>query len=230
MDSSAYSGPKIIVVGMCQSGNLSLAAAMLMLKMHSMGYHRAAFAKCQQGDMRYLYNFVQEFDALRDYPFNIYYERIADRHPDAKFILTYRLDLDHWFDVLCEYTNHDLRHGAAHRYWWGKPRLTEADREHCIEVHHEHCDNVRTKLAGRLMEWTVDNHDGWTSLCQFLGQEVPDRPFPTKETRAEIIHSFSHANRIGWMVWDSLIPEIIMNVHKEDPKRVVSKGPRPAGD
>ncbi len=33
----------------------------------------------------------------------------------------------------------------------------------------------------RLLEWTVE--DGWEPLCEFLGKDVPNEPFPHVNTR-----------------------------------------------
>ncbi|KAI0593601.1 hypothetical protein F4775DRAFT_494038 [Biscogniauxia sp. FL1348] len=41
----------------------------------------------------------------------------------------------------------------------------------------DHCNMVRGAVPPeRLLEWTVE--DGWEPLCEFLGKEVPEEPFP----------------------------------------------------
>ena len=50
-------------------------------------------------------------------------------------------------------------------------------------IYREHCDMVRGLVPKeRLLEWSVQ--DGWEPLCQFLGKEVPDEPFPHANTAA----------------------------------------------
>lgn len=43
--------------------------------------------------------------------------------------------------------------------------------------------------SGRLLEWSV--RDGWEPLCEFLGKEVPDQPFPNGNPTTEF------AQRVG---------------------------------
>jgi hypothetical protein len=40
----------------------------------------------------------------------------------------------------------------------------------------EHNVHVRDIAGGRLLEWSVT--EGWGPLCQFLGKDAPDSPFP----------------------------------------------------
>lgn len=199
---------KVIIVGMCQSGNLDLAAAIHMRGYNTMGYHRAAYRCAQQrGDFSCFDNMVDTFDSLRDYPFNIWWERIADKHPTAKFILTRRADLNHWFDKLKDYTHTEKKHADAHKHWWYTSSLEEEDREFCKDVHEQHCNKVRSVLGDRLLEFCIDENPGWKPLCDFLGITIPAAPFPTKETRFQTIEDFSQKYDIAWMVWDNLIPQ-----------------------
>lgn len=207
MAGNSSSKRKVVLVGMCQSGSLSLSAAIHSLGYNTIGYHKPAMARATRGDFSLIDWCASQFDQLRDYPFNTYYGRIADRYPDARFVLTYRLNLDHWFDKLCAYSNTDLKHTQAHRHWWGKPSLTEADREHVKDVHKRHCDHVRSSLTTHeLIEWTVDQHDGWNGITKFLGEPIPAYEFPEPETRMEFINH--HAARLdkSWMVWETILP------------------------
>lgn len=48
----------------------------------------------------------------------------------------------------------------------------------------EHCDKVRGMVPPeRLLEWSAD--EGWEPLCEFLGKDVPDEPFPHVNTKSK---------------------------------------------
>lgn len=45
------------------------------------------------------------------------------------------------------------------------------------QVYHDHVEQVRSLVPPeRLLEYKIS--DGWGPLCQFLGEEIPDTPFP----------------------------------------------------
>ena len=44
-------------------------------------------------------------------------------------------------------------------------------------IHNQHSAMIRKLVPhDRLLEWNVE--DGWQPLCEFLGKQVPDQPFP----------------------------------------------------
>jgi hypothetical protein len=51
------------------------------------------------------------------------------------------------------------------------------EREHTIEIFERHNEEVKQRVPPeRLLVYEVK--EGWGPLCDFLGVEVPDRPFP----------------------------------------------------
>jgi hypothetical protein len=51
------------------------------------------------------------------------------------------------------------------------------DREHAIETFERHNEEVKRHVpAENLLVYEVG--EGWAPLCEFLGVEVPDEPFP----------------------------------------------------
>lgn len=57
------------------------------------------------------------------------------------------------------------------------------DREYALRVYADHVAEVRTTVpAERLLEF--DPAQGWEPLCDFLGVEVPETPFPLLNTTA----------------------------------------------
>lgn len=200
---------KVIMVGMCQSGHLSVAAAIHSLGYNSMGYNRPAFMYAQRQDFSLMERAIHDYDCVRDYPFNIYYLWIREHcHPQTKFILTYRRDLNHWFDKLAPYAASDLSHICVHKHWWGKHLLSESDRALCVQKHESHCNDVRNVLGkSNFLEYSIDDNLGWGPICDFLGEPVPRWRFPDKSNRSRTI-SINVKRGVAWSVWDSMIPNI----------------------
>jgi hypothetical protein len=49
------------------------------------------------------------------------------------------------------------------------------------KVYEAHNAAVRSHFAGqsdRFLELDLEADDGWEALCSFLGEPIPDRPFP----------------------------------------------------
>jgi hypothetical protein len=60
----------------------------------------------------------------------------------------------------------------------------EADRDYAIGVFEQHNADVQKSVpAERLLVFNIA--DGWAPLCDFLGVEVPDEPFPRLNDTAE---------------------------------------------
>jgi hypothetical protein len=71
--------------------------------------------------------------------------------------------------------------------WGSDPRLR--DKAFMMDRFHSHIEDVKRNIpAERLLVYQVS--DGWGPLCEFLGLEVPDAPFPqvnsTEDFRAMI--------------------------------------------
>jgi sulfotransferase family protein len=127
-------------------------------------------------------------------------QRAAGKEPDAKVILTVR-DPQRWYESA--YNTIYRISGAFYSpifYLAGlvMPRARQVkrarqfiaelvwerdfdgrfeEREHAIETFERHNEEVRQRVPPeRLLVYEVK--EGWGPLCEFLGVEVPERPFP----------------------------------------------------
>ncbi|CZT15716.1 uncharacterized protein RCC_01550 [Ramularia collo-cygni] len=134
--------------------------------------------------------------AVTDIPCHLFAEELMEFYPDAKVVLVER-DIDSWFKSWCGFLDNALSPGL--------PTLAESDPEMggrivglgnaCVkiqcgdtldleeakarskEVYRKHYALVRSLAEeGRILEYRLG--DGWKPLCDFLGKEVPDVPFP----------------------------------------------------
>ena len=134
----------------------------------------------------------ESFSASVDFPVCTYYEEVQREHPDVKVVLTTR-DPERWYKSWL----------ALETFMAGLPMRAFAAVFHptrmILQVHRgtilervfkgdlskgnvlatmeRHNEAVRERVPkGQLLEFQVTQ--GWGPLCEFLGKEVPDVPFP----------------------------------------------------
>lgn len=150
------------------------------------------------------------YESAVDWPACAFYEDLMERYPDAKVILTVR-DPDRWYEsvrntiyALSTTVNGSrllrlvfglrslLRHGTFARgnmaktiIWDGTFDGRFEDRRYAIGVFARHNEEVRRRVPeDRLLTYEVS--EGWGPLCEFLGVEAPDEPFPRLNDTAEM--------------------------------------------
>jgi hypothetical protein len=122
---------------------------------------------------------------------------LIDTFPQAKVVLSVR-DPNGWFDsvqstiapFISRRGSHGIPHMDAIAHMCHKmisvPTFDDrlSDRDHAIGVFNRHIDEVKATVpAGRLLVFDVQ--EGWHPLCQFLGVDVPDTPFPKTNSSKE---------------------------------------------
>ena len=152
------------------------------------------------------------YEATVDWPGCTFYEELMERHPDAKVLLSVR-DPERWYESTRS-TIYELgristgspfsRLGFAltsrlafGRFKTGQAPMTEEivwrgtfggsfeDKDHAMEVFNRHNEEVRRRVPKeRLLVYEVKQ--GWGPLCEFLGVEVPDKPFPHLNDAADM--------------------------------------------
>ena len=141
------------------------------------------------------------YRATVDWPGCTFYNELMQRNPDAKVILTVR-DPKGWYESAYN-TIYRITAAAssslvfylailvmprAKRMKRARRMIVELiwerdfdgrfeDREHAIETFERHNEEVEQRVpAEKLLVYEVK--EGWAPLCEFLGVEVPDQPFP----------------------------------------------------
>jgi len=150
-----------------------------------------------------------------DWPAFYFYKELIEAFPGAPVILTVR-DPDRWYESVRStiYGIHKLSSGPApvrlafvlaglfapavtgiarladRTLWDGAFNGCFEDRSYAIETYKRHNAEVRREVPPeRLLVFDVK--EGWGPLCDFLGVEVPDEPFPhlndSREMRRRLI-------------------------------------------
>ncbi len=155
---------------------------------------------------------LEGYEATVDWPACTFYEELLERNPDAKVLLSVR-DSERWYEsthnTIYELTKLStrsffsrvslallslLRFGTFTIRPWqiAEEIVLEGtfdgkfeDKRHALEVFNRHNEEVRRRVPQeRLLVYEVK--EGWEPLCEFLGVEAPDKPFPRLNDAAEL--------------------------------------------
>ena len=176
--------------------------------------HVAFWEAARRGERVDWEGFFSGYGVAVDWPACAFYAELMEAFPHAKVILTVR-DPERWYESTRStiYGIRKLSTGPAPvRLAFalgglfvpgvtGIARLANEivwedtfedrfdDRRHAIETFRRHNDEVRRRVPPeRLLVYDV--REGWAPLCDFLGVEAPDEPFPhlndTREMRRRL--------------------------------------------
>jgi len=189
---------RLVGAGFPRTGTLSTYAALTRLGLPC--YHMAEVA-LHEDHTRAWHAFLVEgkpmdwkalfarYSATVDAPAAFFYREIIDAFPDAKVLLNVR-DEEGWYrsylalhGVMEELSRH--RHANSRLRLWLE--MAEAldervvpggpDHDRSIRAFNDHNRAVREAIPpDRLLVFRVQQ--GWAPLCDFLGCDVPDEPFP----------------------------------------------------
>ncbi len=192
------STPKIFGIGLSKTGTTSLAQALGILGYKTKDYpgienYRAGDLSCV--DLRE----VDAYDALTDTPIPSFYRELDARYPNSKFILTVR-DKAGWLKSCKKQFTERLaeKQTEAHNQLF-------MDLYGCMVFDEQKFLSGYEKFVSGALEYFKDRpHDllvinvtcgeGWEKLCPFLGQAVPDIPFPK-----------ANVTQITWMNIDDIV-------------------------
>lgn len=137
------------------------------------------------------------YAAAVDWPASLFWREIAAVYPDALVLLSTRADVETWLDSM-EATVLPVARAVAPQDWIGGRGVavmmerftgtTEWDDRAVLRAAHDvWVADVRAVAdPARLVEWRPG--DGWRPLCDALGVDVPDRPFPWANRRQDWVY------------------------------------------
>jgi hypothetical protein len=153
-------------------------------------------------DPEIVLRYAERYRSFQDAPWSYedFYQQLDRRFPRSKFILTER-DVDRWFASFVAYKKAPGRERSDIRYRFPNPRVGALSHrlswgidyerlgDYAMEPHEATYRSVYERRNERIREYfeqrphdllVVDweKGDGWAELCDFLGVDVPDLPFP----------------------------------------------------
>jgi Sulfotransferase domain len=151
----------------------------------------------------------EPWEATVDWPAASRWEQLIDAFPDAAVLLNYR-DFDGWYksventilavkqaaragelreDANREGPKPELWGVIEQLIWQGDFQDKFEDREWVRQMYFDRMETIKSTVpSNRLIVWELGT-DGWEPICEALGVDVPDKPFPrlhdTNEFRTE---------------------------------------------
>jgi hypothetical protein len=180
---------KVFGIGLNKTGTSSLKFAMDFLGYRTTGSNKALLREVRGGNVAAAIRHSRDYDFFQDWPWPLIYRDLHAEYGDgASYILTRRSTFEKWFaSVESHARSSRLFSGQGLSYGYYRP----FGRERAYaDIYNGHNDAVRDYFtsgpgAGApFLEMCLDDGDGWEKLCGFLGREIPDRPFPHRNTAA----------------------------------------------
>ena len=181
--------PRVFGIGWAKTGTTSLGDALVRLGYRHVGSHLGLVTDVGRGDLTRICELADANSAFEDWPWILVYREMAERYPDARFVLTLRDEAamlrSYRRMVAQEWRRHpDIR--EIRRIIYGFDTELGSD-DAFIERVRRHNAEVRAYVADqpeRLLEMEIAAGDGWEKLCGFLGEPIPDEPFPQANAAA----------------------------------------------
>jgi Sulfotransferase domain len=205
---------QVIGAGFGRTGTSSLKAALERLG-YGPCYHMSELVERPQDGPLWLAaqrreladwdELLGDYQSTTDFPGCVFWPELIAAYPDAKVILTVR-DSERWYEsvqntvVATMRSARELGDQNDIPDFGPPPHMMDVirtviasafgdridDREHAIEAFERHNQRVREGVSPeQLLVYEVKQ--GWEPLCEFLGVEVPDEPFPHLNDAAEFV-------------------------------------------
>ena len=182
------SGAKVFGIGLSRTGTTSLMRALGHLGYKTIHYPHDPVTLAELSGSVYRLSVLDEFDAITDITVSPYYAQLDSAYPGSKFVLTVR-NMEQWLVSMAKHFDRLVPHLKQHPEMrpftdficaavYGTQTF---ERERMKWVYETHVQNVRSFFESRpddLLEVDICSGVGWTELCSFLGQPVPDMTFP----------------------------------------------------
>jgi hypothetical protein len=175
--------PKVFGIGLNKTGTSSLHEALTLLgynSFHHGGPETTALIRRAVEESKPVLHYLDpRWEAFSDTAITHYYHLADVQYPGSRFVLTVR-DLDEWLESRRRHVEKNQQKKAAGLY---HNNFLEVDIEGWSAEYRRHYGGVRSYFANRpgdLLVFDVVGGEGWEPLCEFLGDAVPEKPFPRK--------------------------------------------------
>lgn len=170
---------KIFGVGFQKTGTSTLREALKVLGYRVKDCSPRTLFPILRKDWNKVLKILKNFDAAEDTPWYYIYEDLDRLVPNSKFILTVREE-ESWYKSVARHIG-DLR-SPEHEWIYGRGKGLPKDyKENTLQVYTQHNLDVIHYFRDRPEDFLVMDFaagDGWEKLCEFLGKDVPNDPFP----------------------------------------------------
>lgn len=169
--------PRVFCIGWHKTGTSTLGAALLQLGYSVLGCRLDMYEPLAASDISTPVALAGEFDALQDVPWAALFRELDEAYPGSRFILTMR-DEDAWLASASRHFKDTDIH--LHRWLYGTSRLLGNEEIYRARFrrHYAEVTEYFSQRPEALLTMDFAAGDGWETLCRFLGEPIPARPFP----------------------------------------------------
>ncbi len=176
---------KVFGIGLSKTGTTSLYAALAQLGYRTITYrHMARLGMQSWLDGTFDVDHLEGIDAATDLPLAVFFRDLDKAYPGSKFILTER-PVEVWLKSAQKQFASTIQRRYKPTFSRDTHLLTygflKENPERMKRVYREHSAAVREHFASRpddLLIFNLFEGHGWPELCEFLGRDVPNGPFP----------------------------------------------------
>ena len=172
---------KVFCIGLNKTGTTTLEKCGELLGLECASCNRSHLEDVtHQRGLQNIVNTVNEFDLFQDWPYPLIYKELDQLFPGSKFILTTRINEIAWLDSLKRHSwrTHPTQHCRKLAYGFDYPFGFEKEHLQFYKSHNEAVRNYFSNREDDFIELCWETGSGWGELCEFLGMEVPEIPFP----------------------------------------------------
>jgi hypothetical protein len=199
---SAPPRPKVFGLGLNKTGTKTLARCLEALGYRHQSYNGAALQMYVDGRAAELVDLTERFDSCEDWPWPLLWRELFARYGDsARYVLTRRASPQVWIESLKAHATRTHPTLALRPLVYGHyyPHGYEAEHQAAYVTHNARVRDVFARKAPHaFLEVCWEEGAGWEALCGFLGQPVPDKPFPHERPLAgQVDEAVRAANLAG---------------------------------
>ena len=161
------------------------------------------------------------YAAAVDTPVFLYAKELRELYPDAKFIVTIR-DEDSWWESFQKMAGNAVNPWLG-LLWWPIPGMRHYRQYISVMragrwrelyykqnevamgkfIYARHMEYLQRELGDTIHFFNVK--DGWAPLCEILGVDVPDVPFPHLNDAAALQQVFAVNMKAAKIVWAGIL-------------------------
>ena len=159
----------------------------------------ALWRSAARGDLPEWEDAFAGYNSAVDWPTAYFWRELSEYYPDARVLLTVR-SADSWYESMTNTIFKTLK-ASTDPASIGLKLIGEGvfggrldDRAHAIAVYEKNIADVQAAFTQeRLLTYHLG--EGWEPLCQFLGEPVPNIPFPRSNPREQFGSMMSELNK-----------------------------------
>ena len=171
--------PKVFCIGFHKTGTTTLEVALKKLGYRVTGSFGTKDPGIAGKVHEMAYEMVEKYDAFEDNPWPILYKELDARFAGSKFILT-RRPAEAW--IRSQVKDFASTETPMRRWIYGENAgCPEGNEDTYVARYERHNREVLDYFKDRpddLLVFDLPADAGWDKLCVFLGQDIPDEPFP----------------------------------------------------